>query len=147
MDVEISLFGLDLPGWLPLLEGRLSEVQMESLIIISPVAPPPGALGAGAGAMIKASLTGTVGLATVIGAAASLYSAVNPRPTACEVSVQSGEIRTVMTYDCKDADPVRLAQAVSRLVAESLPAHVSRHGQPHKVILRPVRSHAPKLTE
>lgn len=143
MEVEISFAGLDdLTGWFPLLQNALGAMGTGDAIVVNQLLPPPGTFGVGGAAIVKASLASAVGLATVIGAGSSLYSAVSPRPAACEVSVRTGQIDTVMTYDCKDGNAAQLAEAVSKLVSESLINHTAQHGHPQTVIIRPI--HRPK---
>ncbi len=142
MEVEFSFVELDLAGWFPLLQNTLGAMEAGHALVVDQLLPPPGAFGAGGVAKVKASLASAVSLATIIGAGASLYSAVSPRPTACEVSVQTGQINTIMTYDCKDGNPAQLAEAVSKLLAERLVNHTERHGHPQTVVIRPI--HRPR---
>ena len=142
MEVEFSFVGLDLPGWFPRLQDTLGAMEAGPSLVVDQLLPPPGTFGADRFAKVKASLASAATLATIIGAGASLYSAVIPRPAACEVFVQTGQVNTIMTYDCKDGNPAQVAEAVSKLVAESLVKHTERHGHPQRVVIRPI--HGPR---
>jgi len=137
MEVEFSFVGLDLAGWFLLLQKTLTEAAPD--IAVDQIMPPPGAFGAVSFAKVKASLASVAGLATIIEAGASLYSAASPRLTTCEISVQTGQVKTLMTYECEKGNPTQLVEAVSNLVTESLQSHIDRHGHPQRVIIRPVR--------
>jgi hypothetical protein len=139
MEVEFSFVGLDRVNWFPRLEETLRMMESNPDFVIDQVLPPPGSLGAGAVAMLKASFASTVGLATIVGGGASLYGVLDPRPAACEVSVQTDQVKTTMTYECRYGTPADVAAAVSKLVAESLANHIDQHGLPQKVTIRPIR--------
>jgi hypothetical protein len=138
MEAELSVVGLDLDNWCAIITANLGEAGVPGLVV-SQVASPPGALGAGFPEKAKVVFDTVVGLATVVAAAVALYSLDVNTPAVCQVSVQTDQATTVLTYDCKSGDPVGLTRATSKLVAESLRVHIARHGYPHKVMLRPLR--------
>jgi hypothetical protein len=113
MEIEFSFVGLDRPDWFPLLQDTLGA--MDSSLVVDRLLAPPGTFGAGGVAKVKASLTSAAAIATIIGAGASLIGVLNPRPAACEVSVQTGQVNTTMTYDCKEGNPAQLAKGGVRV--------------------------------
>ena len=46
MEVDVSLVGLDVAGWFPLLQTTLSAIEPGSPLSIEELFPPPGAFGA-----------------------------------------------------------------------------------------------------
>jgi len=139
MEVEVLFEGLDQADWFSHLRKTIGTMETDSAAEINQLFPPPGTFGAGRVAAVKATFVSAVGLATIVGAGASLYSAANPPPSVCEVSVQTGQSKTTMTYDCKAGNLTQMVENLSKLVAESLNTHIEQHGNPQKITIRPLR--------
>lgn len=137
MEVEISLLGLDVTDWFAQLKATLSELEPNSSLVVEQLLPPPGSFGAGVSDTVKAVCATVVGLATIVGAGASVYSTRTPQPTACEVSFETGQIKTKMTFDCRGGNAAKLAEAFAKEMSESLANHAKQYGTPKKVVIRP----------
>ncbi len=121
MEVDVVFEGFDQADWFSLLKSALAAMESDPALVVNQLLPPPGTFGAGGVAAVKATFASVVGLATVVGAGASVYGTVSTPPVACEVSAQTGQSKTTMTYDCKAGNPTQMAEILSKLVAKVSP--------------------------
>jgi hypothetical protein len=137
MDVEFALHGIGQNGWFPALRDTIQIANSDTEILVSRILSPPGSFAASRIELVKASFASVVGLATITGGCVAVYSALEPRPSACEFLVHTDSITTRLTFD---GDPVELTKAVADLAEKSLSDHFEAHGTPTRVSIHPIEN-------